>query len=757
MYRILIRLKRLVKRFIKVKAETRQSLTTRTSSKVYKYLMLFLAASLIAFLYPAENFLRPFDFPRKGEVSQKDIIAPFQFTMKKSAGELREEREDAANAIPTIIEYNTDLVDSTIEKFDNFMDRGVEVARTIDSVTGLETLSAPVKDFVVDSLKQDFQQEFSFIRPATINRLVADENIKYTKSIIADILRNQIYFTGVLADREALPDVKNRSVVIRIGKRDNFIVRDKILDLSLAYVNFLSSLNNRYLVDSFNVDAYYEYGRDFIIPNLTVNIEEMDSRREEAMDEISEISEIVSVGDVIVRAGSQVTPRQEKILEDMYKQEKALSEENNWFTPLLPEMVRLVLILACFLALYLYLFYFHPRIYLSNQKILALFFVYGLALVLIYFVGIRWELSVYLFPVAIFSILITVLFDAELGTFNTFILALLLGILHRFNFSIALITILVGIVSCFSIQRVRHRSDFFKSVLYLLLTYTVLIFLMESFRVGQSERMLNLLGFGWAIAVLSPLLAMGILPVFESLFGFTTNITLLELSDLNNSLLKRLALEAPGTFHHSFQIGNLAEAAAKTIDANPLLARVGSYYHDIGKMEIPEYFVENQLGIKSRHESLTPTMSAIVLASHLKKGRAIGEDADLPDEVLNFIEEHHGTMIMSYFYNKAKEMGIENPPEEEFRYPGPKPQTRETAIVMLADSVEAASRTLTDPKPARIRNLVQNIINDRFQSGELEECPLTLKDLAMIRESFTQVLIGAFHHRIEYPDKEEDK
>ncbi len=351
--------------------------------------------------------------------------------------------------------------------------------------------------------------------------------------------------------------------------------------------------------------------------------------------------------------------------------------------------------------------------------------------------------------------MVTILFDAEVGTFNVFILAMLLGILHRFNFSIVIITMIAGIVSCYTIQGVQRRSTFFKSIVYLVLTYVSLVLILESFKVSPAEEMLKLTGYAFANAFISPILAMGILPVFESIFGFTTNVTLLELSDLNRPLLKRLSLEAPGTYHHSILVGNLAEAAALAIGANPLMARVGAYYHDIGKMEIPEYFVENQLGIKSKHDSLTPSMSAIILSSHLKKGRAIGEDADIPDEVLNFIEEHHGTMLMSYFYNKAKEMGVDEPSVDEYRYQGPKPQIRETAIVMLADSVEAASRTLADPKPARLRNLVQNIINDRFQSGELEECPLTLKDLAEIRESFTQILIGVFHHRIEYPDKEE--
>jgi putative nucleotidyltransferase with HDIG domain len=372
-------------------------------------------------------------------------------------------------------------------------------------------------------------------------------------------------------------------------------------------------------------------------------------------------------------------------------------------------------------------------------------------------VGNKLGLSIYLYPFAIFSILVTILFDAEIGTFNTFILAILLGILERFNFSLALITIIIGTVACYSTQRLRHRSELFRSMALLSMTYFIMIYFIETFRVAPERETLGLMGYGLINGVVSPLLAIGILPVFESLFGFTTDITLLELSDLNRPLLKRLSLSAPGTYHHSIIVGNLAEAAAKAIGANSLLARVGAYYHDIGKMEIPDYFVENQLGIKSKHEGLAPSMSAIILASHVKKGRRLGEESDLPDEVLNFVEEHHGTMTMTYLYNKAKEMGEEEPSVDDYRYPGPRPRTKETAIVMLADTVEAASRTLDEPKPARLRNLVHNTIHDRIQSGELQECPITLKDLAAIEESFTQILTGVFHFRVEYPKKEEEE
>jgi hypothetical protein len=361
--------------------------------------------------------------------------------------------------------------------------------------------------------------------------------------------------------------------------------------------------------------------------------------------------------------------------------------------------------------------------------------------------------SVYIYPIAVLPIMITILFDAEVGILATIVLAMLLGVMQRFSFSITLMTIVIGLTACFTTRRVRKRTDFYRIMLAVMAAYIVLIFVVENLRLSPGPEILADILYGAIIAVLSIIVTIFLLPIFESLFGFTTDITLLELSDLNHPLLKRLAMEAPGTYHHTISVGNLAEAAAKAINANALLARVGTYYHDIGKIEIPEYFVENQLSVTSRHEALTPSMSALILSSHVKKGRTLGEEAGIPDDVLNFIEEHHGTMVMSYFYNKALEQGADESVVDKYRYPGPKPQTRETGIAMLADAAEAASRTLDDPKPARLHNLIQRIINERFQSGELDECPLTLRDLAKIREAFAQVLMASFHHRVAYPKK----
>jgi cyclic-di-AMP phosphodiesterase PgpH len=264
-----------------------------------------------------------------------------------------------------------------------------------------------------------------------------------------------------------------------------------------------------------------------------------------------------------------------------------------------------------------------------------------------------------------------------------------------------------------------------------------------------SDLMMGFLG-----GILAPVLVLGIAPIIESLFGYTTDIKLLELANMDHPILKDLILQAPGTYHHSIIVGSLVEAAAKSIAANPLLARVSAYYHDIGKLKKPLYFIENVGGRENKHDHLIPTMSSLILISHVKDGVEMARENRLGERIGHIIQQHHGTSLIFYFFQKAKEK--ENPEmesinENDFRYPGPKPQTKEAGIVMLADSVEAASRALTDPTPSRIKSLVQRITNNIFLDGQLEECELTLKDLQKIQESFDRILTAIFHQKIDYP------
>jgi len=263
------------------------------------------------------------------------------------------------------------------------------------------------------------------------------------------------------------------------------------------------------------------------------------------------------------------------------------------------------------------------------------------------------------------------------------------------------------------------------------------------------------LGFGMAGGITAAIIVTGLVPLVEAAFCYTTNVKLLELANMNNRFLRDLVIQAPGTYHHSIVVGNLAETAAETIGANPLLARVAAYYHDIGKVRKPLYFVENIATQENRHVKLAPSMSALILQAHVKDGVDMAREARLGQELIDIIQQHHGTSLMKYFFEKAKNSenpGVQQAKESDYRYPGPKPQTREAALIMLADAVEAAGRTLVDPTPARIQGMVQKIVNNIFIDGQLDECELTLKDLHKIAKSFNLVLSGTFHHRVDYPE-----
>ncbi len=312
-----------------------------------------------------------------------------------------------------------------------------------------------------------------------------------------------------------------------------------------------------------------------------------------------------------------------------------------------------------------------------------------------------------------------------------------------------------GVVGAHSVSYCEDRAVLLKAGAKVGLVNVLMILchnLMFVHTPALPEMGFNLL-FGFLGGVLAALVILGILPILEWIFGYTTNIKLLELANLNHPLLKRMILEAPGTYHHSILVSILADTAAREVNANPLMARVSAYYHDIGKIQKPAYFVENQ-GLENRHDKLEPSMSSLILTSHVKEGLELAQEYKLGSKIADIIGQHHGTSLISYFYQKAKEQEnpeIEQVNEAAYRYPGPKPQTKEAALVMLADEVEAASRAVPDPTPSRLQGLVQRIINKTFTEGQLDECELTLKDLHRIAKSFNLVLSGSYHHRVEYP------
>jgi hypothetical protein len=357
-----------------------------------------------------------------------------------------------------------------------------------------------------------------------------------------------------------------------------------------------------------------------------------------------------------------------------------------------------------------------------------------------------------LIPVTIAAVVLSALFDQRISMIAAMVIATLIGGQSVFRGTNGLFINLVGgAVAAFSVRVVSRRNQTYLWILAIAAAYlTTAIAIGLTLDLPGHDIFVSA-GYGALNAVVSVLVALLLLPMAESFTGIETDLTLLEWSDLNRPLMQRLSLEAPGTYAHTIAIANLAEAGARAIGANALLARVGAYYHDIGKIARPQYFVENQAKGRNPHDKLKPGTSAQIIRNHVREGLEMAEQHKLPRALRAFITEHHGTGAITYFLEKAKERAGTVPDLQEFSYPGPLPQTAETAVVMLADGIEAATRVLGDPTSEKIRDVVDHIVRQRIEQGQLREAPLTLKQLDIIKDEFTRVLTGMYHNRIDYP------
>lgn len=362
------------------------------------------------------------------------------------------------------------------------------------------------------------------------------------------------------------------------------------------------------------------------------------------------------------------------------------------------------------------------------------------------------DISRYGIPIATGAMFAALLFDFHTAITFSFTISLLTGFWLQ-DPLYPVYAFAGSLTAAFSVIRCKKRSALLRAGLYVILANILLVLILL---LAGGNLFFDRVGYAVAFAVVSGMTVSAIvsllLPLLEYLFKITTDISLLELLDLNQPLMKNLMISAPGTYHHSVIVGNLVEAAAEAVGVNPLLARVSSYYHDIGKIRMPEYFVENQSMAPSKHDKLTPHMSSMIITNHVKEGVELAKQHKLPLTIIDIIRQHHGNALITYFYQKAKELNQENSISiDEYKYPGPKPQTRVAALVMMADAVEASSRVLNDPTPARITALVDKIINHVFLDGQLDECELTLKDISEIKKRFIYILTGIFHKRIDYP------
>jgi putative nucleotidyltransferase with HDIG domain len=365
----------------------------------------------------------------------------------------------------------------------------------------------------------------------------------------------------------------------------------------------------------------------------------------------------------------------------------------------------------------------------------------------------------YVFPLFLFGIVMRIiLFSEAVFVFST-ILAVAVAFIVDSSLAVFVYAFLGNLLASYFSGQVEKRSTMLGAGFFSALIMCLVMLLFHGLLGRPMADVPLKVGFILLGGVASSLMTAGILPFVEHVFDYTTNFKLLELANLEHPLLEQLMVKAPGTYHHSILVGNLSRAAAEAIGAHPILTRVAAYYHDVGKLKMPHYFIENRMDLDDAHKNLTPSMSSLIILSHVKEGVELAEKYRLGRRIYEIIREHHGTSLVSYFYQRAKDM--EDPDlaltdEKVYRYSGPRPQTKEAGIVMLADAVEAASRTLEDPTPKRIETHVQNIIEQIFVDRQLDECELTLKDLHAIQKSFITILIGIFHQRIEYPERTED-
>ncbi|WP_003544272.1 HD family phosphohydrolase [Desulfotomaculum nigrificans] len=675
------------------------------------------------FFFIVTTLLVSFDFvPQKvnlqaGQISPTTIYAP-RSVVYVDQEKTAEERRKAMEKVPRVPEINPDVAVAVRNDINQVLAdiKAVQVNKNMDTAAKISRLKA----LIPFSLREDTLSSLAVGSPADIDQLA--------QGIFSVLNETMDQGEGITTDQ--LAEAKTKAV-------SKFAARH----FAAPYRELGEGLIKHFLRANafFDEEKYHMLQREAAesVPPVRVNIQYRER--------------IISQGDVVTA-------------EHIAKlQALGLSRPERTFGTMLGTAL-LVALLMTVVLLYTYI---NRRDIYQNSRYLNLI---GIIVVIVLIVsrGVmainisHWpELGAlfgYMAPLASAGMLITILLDSRLALLVVINLALLLGVMSGNQFHFGLVSFVGGVSGVFSVSKLSQRGDLVRAGIYVGATNVVIIAVVGLItNVPWYLLITSSLALGIANGLLSSILTNGALPYLETSFGITSTVKLLELSNPNNPLLKKLLTEAPGSYHHSILVGNLAEAAAESVGAEPLLVRVGAYYHDIGKIKRPYFFIENQLGGDNPHDKIAPSLSTLILTSHVKDGVELAREHKLPQPIIDIIEQHHGKSLVSYFYHKALEGDrTETVNEEDFRYEGPKPRTKEAAIVMLADNIEAAVRSLQNPTVGRVEGLVRKIIKDRLMDGQLDECNLTFKDLDAIANSFVRVLSGIFHNRIEYPDMKQE-
>lgn len=638
-----------------------------------------------------------------GDISDVDIYAPSDI-VDKSATELR--RKQAEESVQPI--YNLDLtVQIDIEK--------------------------KIGDFftLLNSVKNNEELD----KAQKLGLLERDSNIS---------LGNSIYNTLLDASQKDLVTLEDNIKYIINQMLSGRITEQQLNDKRSDIREFFMNLPKKSKLN--------EIGADIAVmvlkPNMYYDEMSTQTRRQEERDKVEDI--VIRKGTLIVNKGQEVSYQQIQLL-NAYG---LLAESDDDKFDFQFYIGYGTIISLCLIIMGLYLRSIDRKLWDSNSTILLVSLIALMALTI---TMVLKNISNYLIVLPAGAMLISILAGPRIAIMSNVMMSILAGFLGGFDLPVVVIMLLTGILGAGMVSKTHHRSTFILAGLAVSLVSLLIIFSEGILRREDIYRIFYNGLYGVIGGTLSAVLTIGTLPFFETAFDIITPLKLLELSNPNQPMLRRLLIEAPGTYYHSILVGNLAEAAAEDIGANPLLCRVGAYYHDIGKLKRPYFFKENQITKDNPHDKITPNLSALVITSHVKDGVEIARKNKLPSTVIRIIEEHHGNTLVAYFYHKALNAeGSDSVDESKFRYPFRKPQTAEAAIVMLADSVEAYIRSLSEPTQEQVEQGVKKIIKDKLNDAQLDNCDLTLKDLELVGQSFVKVLAGIFHERIEYPESDRD-
>lgn len=733
---------------------------------------------LLSFFFPqGKTLLYSYQL---NDVAQEEVVAPFNFPILKTSDQLQLDLEEALNSEPFLFLRSQDVVSKQIEVIDDYFKHinliqlaNIKLAESKDDLyrnrfteqfdlarINVQSDSAAL-EVLMETVEENYNFAFNdekwnqiFLSDYSNNSILDLDNLK--KEII-QISRNR-WAEGIYDI--PISEILSKQVAIIMSSSEPAELTEAIRynDIQDAWTKARMEVTNRFPNNiNFSRDLGYSLIVEFMKPNLIYDRETTERRQQARQDRVPRNKGIILKNERILDANTRVT---EDDLQKLFSlsvaiDNKAMQESS---TDILLAYVGRILVIGIIVSFFFtFLLTYRKPIFDDWRMVLLIGLIFSIEVGLAFLIKQNLELSEYLIPIIVAAMVLTIMFDARIAFMGITSIILLVTILIGNNVEFMVTAMFNSSVGIYAVRQLRRRSQLFTAI-FALLGSSALVIIGQGLFKGHTwllmgNDMLNLS----IVAILSPIVTYGLIGLLEVSFSITTNLTLIELLDFQHPLLKRLQHEANGTFNHSIVVGNLAEACADAISANSLLCRVGAYYHDLGKMVRPEYYIENQYSGENRHDTLTSVMSAKIIKNHVTDGLELAKEYGLPTIVSDFIPMHHGTTRVEYFYRKALEE--DNKVDEvQFQYPGPKPNTKETGILMICEAVEAAVRSIKEPDIMKIEAMIDKIINMRVTAGQLSECPLTMDELTRIKgkvdgsSGLLPVLRGIYHIRIEYPD-----